>query len=117
MTDGVGTTITVDATGVVALIEQGLEFTANEGKVILLGVAPADAALQVPIVSFMVVCGSFVPEKASPVIAKADLDVDGKEAPGKHGRGGPSPRGGLDGCFLTKTVTLKRRAKYIPRMI
>ncbi len=54
MTDGVGTTITVDATGVVALIKQGLEYTANEGKMILLGVAPADAVLQVPIVSFMV---------------------------------------------------------------
>ena len=64
MTDGVGTTITVDATGVVALIKQGLDFTANEGKMILLGVAPADAALQIPIVSFMVVSRSTTPEKA-----------------------------------------------------
>ena len=55
MTDGTGCTITVDATGVVVLIKQGMEFTANQGKMILLGVAPADAALQVPLVSFMVV--------------------------------------------------------------
>jgi len=65
MTDGAGTTITVDATGVVALIKQGLEFTANEGKVILLGVAPAEAELQIPIVSFMVVSRSLSYEEAS----------------------------------------------------
>jgi len=48
-----GTTITVDATGVVPLIQQGLEFTANQGKMILLGVAPPDAGLQVAIFQFM----------------------------------------------------------------
>ncbi|KAG9775432.1 hypothetical protein KCU88_g5096, partial [Aureobasidium melanogenum] len=35
-------------------IQQGIEFTANQGKMILLGVAPMDAALQVALVPFMV---------------------------------------------------------------
>lgn len=55
MTDQSGSTVTVDATGVVPLIQAGIEFTANQGKMILLGVAPMDAALQVAIVPFMVV--------------------------------------------------------------
>lgn len=55
LTEGDGTTITVDATGVVPLIQQGIEFTANQGKMIILGVAPMDAALQVNLVQFMVV--------------------------------------------------------------
>ncbi|KAK5048329.1 hypothetical protein LTR84_005999 [Exophiala bonariae] len=54
LTEQSGTTITVDATGVVPLIQQGMDFTANQGKMILLGVAPMDASLQVPLVSFMV---------------------------------------------------------------
>lgn len=58
ITDQSGSTITIDATGVVSLIQQGMEFTANQGKMILLGVAPMDAALQVPLVSFMVVITS-----------------------------------------------------------
>lgn len=56
LTKEVGTTITIDATGVVPLIQQGVEFTANQGQVILLGVAPMDAGLQVQVVPFMVVC-------------------------------------------------------------
>ncbi|KAE9575234.1 hypothetical protein CGMCC3_g8673 [Colletotrichum fructicola] len=54
LTGGPGSTITVDATGVVPLIKQGLEFTANQGKMILLGVAPMDASLDLPIVPHMV---------------------------------------------------------------
>ncbi|OQV09754.1 Alcohol dehydrogenase GroES-like domain-containing protein [Cladophialophora immunda] len=54
ITSGSGTTITVDATGVVALIQQGIELTANQGKMILLGVAPMDAGLEIAIVPYMV---------------------------------------------------------------
>lgn len=61
ITEQSGTTITIDATGVVSLIQQAIEFTANQGKMILLGVAPMDAALQVALVSFMVV--SWAPQK------------------------------------------------------
>ncbi|KAI1846879.1 hypothetical protein JX266_007100 [Neoarthrinium moseri] len=54
ITKGVGSTITIDATGVVPLIQQGVEFTAHQGKMILLGVAPMDAGLQIQIVPYMV---------------------------------------------------------------
>ncbi|KAJ4175865.1 hypothetical protein NW759_017602, partial [Fusarium solani] len=53
-TGGSGSTITIDATGVLPLIEQGLEFTANQGKMILLGVAPMDASLEITVVPYMV---------------------------------------------------------------
>lgn len=55
LTEGRGTTITVDATGVPALITDGMSFTANCGKMILLGVPPMDAILPVHLVSFLVV--------------------------------------------------------------
>lgn len=55
VTEGSGSTITVDATGVLPLIQQGLEFTANQGKMILLGVAPMDAGLEIAVVPYMVV--------------------------------------------------------------
>ncbi|KAI3390224.1 hypothetical protein diail_12192, partial [Diaporthe ilicicola] len=50
ITEGSGTTITVDASGAMPLIQQGVDFTANQGKVILVGVPPMDAALQVALV-------------------------------------------------------------------
>ena len=60
ITSGDGSTITIDATGVVPLIQQGIEFTANQGKMILLGVAPMDAGLQVAIVPYMVVSSAVI---------------------------------------------------------
>ncbi|KAJ4184475.1 hypothetical protein NW759_017027 [Fusarium solani] len=54
VTGGSGSTITVDATGVVPLIQQGIEFTANQGKMILLGVAPMTSKLDLSIVPYMV---------------------------------------------------------------
>lgn len=53
MTKGTGSTTTVDATGAPPLIKQGFEFTANQGKMILLGVAPVDAELHIPVVPFI----------------------------------------------------------------
>ena len=58
LTGGVGTTITIDATGVPALIEQGIQFTAQQGKFIILGVAPAEAVLTIQIVGHMMVSRS-----------------------------------------------------------
>lgn len=55
ITGGIGTTITVDASGAVPLIQQGVEFTANQGKAILLGVPPMDAFLQVHLVPHIMV--------------------------------------------------------------
>ncbi|EWG52158.1 hypothetical protein FVEG_10966 [Fusarium verticillioides 7600] len=54
ITDGSGSTVTVDATGVMPLIQQGLDFTANQGKMVLLGVAPMTAGLEISVVPFMV---------------------------------------------------------------
>ncbi|KAG6357342.1 hypothetical protein INS49_013218 [Diaporthe citri] len=53
VTGGTGTTITVDATGVVSLIQEGVEFTANQGKFILLGVPPMDAGLEISLMRYM----------------------------------------------------------------
>lgn len=55
ITGGSGAAISIDATGVVPLIQQAVEFTANQGKIILLGVAPMDAGLEIAIVPFMTV--------------------------------------------------------------
>ena len=55
ITGGIGTTITVDCSGAVPLITQGVEFTANQGKMIMLGVPPMDAALQVALVPYIMV--------------------------------------------------------------
>ncbi|KAJ0108679.1 lcohol dehydrogenase [Diaporthe amygdali] len=53
ITKGTGTTITVDASGAVPLIQQAVEFTANQGKMILVGVPPMDAALQIALVPYI----------------------------------------------------------------
>lgn len=54
ITNGNGSTITIDATGVVSLIKTGFEFTANKGKMILLGVPPLNADLNIGnLVQFM----------------------------------------------------------------
>lgn len=55
ITGGTGTTITVDASGAVPLIQQGVEFTANQGKMILLGIPPMDATLTIPLVPYTMV--------------------------------------------------------------
>lgn len=55
ITGGTGTTVTVDATGVVSLIKEGVEFTANQGKFILLGVPPMDAGLEISLTRYMFV--------------------------------------------------------------
>lgn len=55
LTEGAGTTITVDASGAVPLIQQGVEFTANQGKMILLGIPPMDATLSITLVPYTMV--------------------------------------------------------------
>ena len=53
ITGGTGADIVMDTTGVVSLIEKGLEFTAKRGQMILVGVPPADAVLGVHLISFL----------------------------------------------------------------
>lgn len=51
---GPGPSVTIDTTGVPALIKQGVEFTRNRGKIIQVGSAPFDFNLEISVFSFMV---------------------------------------------------------------
>jgi Zn-dependent alcohol dehydrogenase len=60
LTNGSGPTVTIDATGFLPLIKAGLGFTANTGKMIILGVPPLDANLDLNVVKFMTTGKSIV---------------------------------------------------------
>jgi NADPH:quinone reductase-like Zn-dependent oxidoreductase len=51
LTGGEGSSIVIDTTGVPALIEAGLEFTASRGKLIFIGVPPNDYSLSVHVIT------------------------------------------------------------------
>ncbi|KAI7767127.1 hypothetical protein LZL87_013182 [Fusarium oxysporum] len=53
VTDGRGSSITIDTTGNMGLIKAGLEFTANRGQLIFVGVPPLDAMMDLHLVTFM----------------------------------------------------------------
>jgi Zn-dependent alcohol dehydrogenase len=53
LTDGNGSSVTIDATGFMPLIKDGLEFTRNKGKMVILGVPSVDANLDLNLVEFM----------------------------------------------------------------
>lgn len=59
LTEGRGTNITVDTTGVPALIAEGIKMTAFKGKVLQVGTAPETETLTLPIYEFMVSGKSF----------------------------------------------------------
>ena len=63
LTGGNGSTITIDTTGNVGLIGSGMDFTANRGQMVLLGVPPMDATLSVHLVPFLQVSGSMLREE------------------------------------------------------
>lgn len=52
--EGLGPTITVDTTGVPALIKASIEFARNRGKIVQVGSAPFDFKLEIPVFEFMV---------------------------------------------------------------
>jgi len=52
--DGLGPTITVDTTGVPALINAAVAFARNRGKIVQVGSAPFDFKLEIPVFEFMV---------------------------------------------------------------
>ncbi|KKY13601.1 putative alcohol [Diplodia seriata] len=54
VTDGYGTSVTVDTTGFLPLIERAMDFTRLKGKLVQVGSAPFDAKLDVHIFPFMV---------------------------------------------------------------
>jgi Zn-dependent alcohol dehydrogenase len=52
--DGLGPTITVDTTGVGALIQASVDFARNRGKIVQVGSAPFDFKLELTVFDFMV---------------------------------------------------------------
>ncbi|WPH02230.1 Hypothetical protein R9X50_00508600 [Acrodontium crateriforme] len=60
LTGGNGPSITIDTTGVPALIKQGVEFTRNKGKIIQVGSPPFDFKLDLDLFSFMVTGKQFM---------------------------------------------------------
>lgn len=52
-TDGYGSSVCIDTTGNFDLIKKGMDFTANRGQMIILGVPPVDALLNVHLITFM----------------------------------------------------------------
>ena len=46
LSDGIGPSVTIDTTGVPALIKAGVEFTRNKGKIVQVGSAPFDFNLE-----------------------------------------------------------------------
>ncbi|KAF2137466.1 uncharacterized protein K452DRAFT_321718 [Aplosporella prunicola CBS 121167] len=54
VTDGLGSSVTVDTTGFVPLISKGVEFTRMRGKLIQVGLPAFDATLSIPITMFII---------------------------------------------------------------
>jgi Zn-dependent alcohol dehydrogenase len=52
-TDGVGASIVIDTTGNMGVIGSGMDFTANRGQMVILGVPPIDGSLGVHLITFM----------------------------------------------------------------
>jgi Zn-dependent alcohol dehydrogenase len=53
LTEGAGSSVTIDTTGDADLIRYGMDFTANRGQMILLGAPRSGASLSVHLSSFM----------------------------------------------------------------
>jgi Zn-dependent alcohol dehydrogenase len=60
ITGGLGSNITLDTTGVPALIAEGVRMTAFKGKILQVGTAPETATLSIPIHEFMVSGKQFI---------------------------------------------------------
>ena len=53
ITGGAGSSITIDTTGVLPVIESGLELTGSRGQMILVGVPKADAELEINLAGYL----------------------------------------------------------------
>jgi Zn-dependent alcohol dehydrogenase len=60
LTDGYGSSITMDTTGLLKLIEKGVEFTRMKGQYVQIGSAPMDAKLEIPVFLFMISGKKFI---------------------------------------------------------
>ncbi|QDS77101.1 hypothetical protein FKW77_000759 [Venturia effusa] len=54
LTDGYGSSITMDTTGVPKLVAAGVDFTRRKGQYVQIGSAPKDAKLEIEIFNFMI---------------------------------------------------------------
>ena len=78
LTDGYGTSITMDATGFLKLIQKGIEFTARRGQYIQVGSTPRGAVLEIPLQQMMIsgkrlifaVEGQVIPQQYIPKMIK-----------------------------------------------
>lgn len=60
LTDGYGSSITMDTTGLPTLVAAGVEFTRRKGQYVQIGSAPMDAKLEIEIFNFMVSGKKFI---------------------------------------------------------
>ena len=95
LTGGEGATIVIDTTGVPALLEGGLQFTASRGKMIIVGVPPADYLLNVHAITHMGVCCS--PFQRCHSVGRTRLGPVRKSANAHHPQTGRFLMGSLEG--------------------
>lgn len=57
LTNNNGASIVIDTTGNLKLIGDGMDFTANRGQMVILGVPPPEALLNVHLITFMQASG------------------------------------------------------------
>ena len=119
-----GATIVIDTTGVPALLEAGLQFTASRGKLIFVGAPPQDYALSVHVITHLTVCCFPFQRDGSPARAKAmpcarifaDLD---------YPQTGKCVMGNVEGDSIPEKVCIKDtvlesisdRLQFVPELI
>jgi Zn-dependent alcohol dehydrogenase len=75
LTDGYGTSITMDTTGFIPLIKSALDFTRIRGQYVQIGTAPMDAKLEIEVFKFMVSGKRFIGAVEGDVIPQNYLPV------------------------------------------
>jgi Zn-dependent alcohol dehydrogenase len=75
ITDGYGSSITMDTTGYLPLIRTALEFTRIRGQYIQIGTAPMDAKLEIEVFKFMVSGKRFIGAVEGDVVPQSYLPI------------------------------------------
>jgi threonine dehydrogenase-like Zn-dependent dehydrogenase len=123
LTGGDGSNIVIDTTGVPALIEAGLEFTASRGKLIFIGVPPNDYSLSVHVITAIKV-GHIQCQHVR--LPKQNISKNGA-ANARRSQTGRFIVGSIEGDSVPEKVLLKRgatlslqpltRKQFVPKMI
>jgi threonine dehydrogenase-like Zn-dependent dehydrogenase len=53
LTEGIGSSIVIDTTGNADLIKNGLDFTANRGQMVVLGIPPRDGIIEIHLLKYL----------------------------------------------------------------